>query len=291
MRLECAVEIDAELGEGPIWSVADQCLYWMDMYRPAIYRYRPQDGQNDQLPLTGTGQIGCLVPRQAGGFVLGLPDGLVFYDAESGSVDPFCHPHGGVDGVYYNDAKADRLGRLWLDTYHVSETEPLGCLYKVDPDGRVSTAVDGLAVANGPAIAPDGATLYLADSATRVIYAYSMDMEAGTLGSRSVFAEVSSDAGAPDGMTVDTEGGLWSAHYGGSRITRYRPDGAVDLSVTLPVPQVTSCMFGGPDLTSLYVTTAASGLSEAELAAAPLSGSLFVIETGFTGLPEPEFAG
>ena len=291
MRVDCAVSIKAALGEGPFWSVREACLYWIDMYLPAVYRYRPRDGENVKLPLPQVSQISSPVARRDGGFVLGLPDGLAFYDPDTGAIAPFCHPHGGTDGVFYNDAKADRSGRLWVDTYHVSETEPASALYRIEANGEATTVVDGLIVANGPAFAPDGRTLYLADSGIGAIYAYDVDMESGELGPRRLFAEVPSDSGSPDGMTVDRDGGLWNAHYGGGCITRYTPDGKIDLTVPIPAPNVTSCMFGGPDLTTLYVTTARADLSVADLEASPLSGGLFAVETGFTGLPEPEFAG
>ena len=194
--------------------------YWFDMYLPAVYRYRPGDGVNERLPLPDVNHVGGLVPRERGGFVLGVPDGLVFYDPATGAISPFIDPRND-DGVLYNDAKADRQGRLWIDTYHVSETEPLAALYRIDPDGQATTVVDGLVVGNGPAFAPDGRVLYLADSGAGEIYAFDVDSQSGALGPRRLFAALPPDCGAPDGMTVDSDGGLWNAHYGGARVTRY----------------------------------------------------------------------
>ncbi|MBT7645531.1 MAG: SMP-30/gluconolactonase/LRE family protein, partial [Rhodospirillaceae bacterium] len=262
-----------------------------DMYLPAIYRYRPDSGENERLPLADVSQIGVLIQRCNGGFVLGVPDGLALLDPVNGELTPLTDPREDRDGVFFNDAKADRQGRLWINTYHVSETKPVSTLYRVDPDGTATVAAGGMMLANGPAFAPDGSVLYLADSTAGMIYSYDMDSASGALGPQELFAEIWPDAGIPDGMTVDSEGGLWNAHYEAARLTRYLPDGEVDLTVTLPVPNVTSCMFGGPDLATLYVTSATSGLSASELADAPLSGGLFAIETGFNGLPEPEFAG
>ena len=291
MKVECAAQIEATLGEGPIWSVRERCLYWFDMYQAAIYRYRPTEGTNERLPLPEIGHVGGLVPRARGGLVMGAAAGLVFYDPVRGTIEPFVDPRNGRRDVLYNDAKADRFGRLWISTYHEPGTEPRAALYRIDPYGRVSTPVDRLIVGNGPAFAPDGRTLYIAETMHGVIYAYDLDPESGAVGSRRLFAEVPSTSGFPDGMTVDHEGGLWNAHYGGGRITRYHADGRVDLTVAMPVPFVTSCMFGGPDLSTLYVTSASSELSPSQRAQAPLSGSLFAIETPFEGLPEPEFSG
>lgn len=291
MKVQCAVEIEAELGEGPFWSVRDSCLYWMDMYSAAIYRYRPQDGSNIRLIGPNAGQIGGLLPCKSGGFVLGLPEGLAFYDVNSCQLTPFVDPRSVKKDVHYNDAKADAAGRLWIDTYHEAESEPVAALYGIEPDGAVASVVDGLIVGNGPAFAPDGRTLYIADSAIREIYAYDVDPETGTLGPRRLFAGADSAPGMPDGMTTDRDGGLWNARYMAGQVVRYTPEGELDVTIPLPVPLVTSCMFGGADLATLYVTSASAGMSAEERKSAPLSGSLFAVETGYVGLPEPEFAG
>ena len=135
MNVKCVANINSLLGECPIWSSRDQCLYWLDMYRPAIYRYRPEDNTNEQLPLKGPGYVSSFIPRKNGGFVLGTSAGLVTYDESSGHTSPFVDPRDNKDDTVFNDAKADHMGRLWVGTYHESEELPNAALYRVEPAG------------------------------------------------------------------------------------------------------------------------------------------------------------
>jgi sugar lactone lactonase YvrE len=292
MKAEVAVEIKSLLGECPIWSHRDQCLYWLDMYKLAIYRYRPKEKRNEQLALPNINHVSSFIPRKKKGFILGVSTGLVFYDELSGSITPFIDPRNNRRDTLLNDAKADYLGRLWVGTYHESEKEPRAALYRIEPNGEFTTVIDQLICSNGPAFSPDGHILYIADSMRSTIYEYDVDPNSGSLGDQKVFASVPRALGFPDGMTVDCDGGLWNAHYGGGLITRYYPNGTIDFTVSLPAPYVTSCMFGGPNLSTLFVTTASSDANGSELTPqAPLSGALFKIDTHFEGIVEPEFLG
>jgi sugar lactone lactonase YvrE len=132
--------------------------------------------------------------------------------------------------------------------------------------------------------------MYYTDSPRRLIWAYDYEPDTGTMANEGVFARIPDDAGVPDGLCVDAEGFVWSAHWGGWRLTRYAPDGRIDRVLEMPVPQPSSCAFGGPDLATLYVTSAAIGMSEADLAKAP-GGGLFAVDVGVRGLPTSRFAG
>jgi sugar lactone lactonase YvrE len=183
------------------------------------------------------------------------------------------------------------MGNLWAGTKHVGEREPVGALFRLNRDLSVNTLDGGIICANGPAFSPDGGTAYFADSSARTIYRYAVDTRSGAVGGRQVFATTGPADGEPDGMTVDAEGCLWVALWGGWRVRRYAPDGRIEREIRLPVPQPTSPAFGGPDMTTLFVTSARRDLDDAALAAAPLSGSLFAIEVDVRGLVESRFIG
>lgn len=286
----CVLDARARLGEAPLWRASEAALYWLDHQAPALHRFDPASGADRVLDLGLEVQLGGIVERAAG-LILFKRDGLFRVDPAAGHIEPWIDPEVGQDDTCFNDGKVDRDGRLWVGSLHVPETEPRGSLYRIDPGGVWAKVDDGFVVPNGPAFSPDGRTLYLADTPTGRIFAYDLDRATGDLSNRRVFVQVPPGDGLPDGMTVDAEGGLWSCHWDGWRITRYTPDGSVDRIVRFPVPQVTSCCFGGPDLRTLYVTTAAVDLDAGTRARAPLAGGLFAFEPGVDGLPEPRFGG
>jgi D-xylonolactonase len=176
---------------------------------------------------------------------------------------------------------------LWLCVDDLAEQEPRGVLWRVAPDGSAALIDAGFAVGNGPAFAPDGRTMYFANSMGARILAYDIVPELGEVRSRRVFATLGDEAGFPDGMTVDAEGYLWVAHWGGSRVSRYAPDGSVERVIPVPVPNVTSITFAGAELTTLYITTAREGMTQQQLEAAPEAGGLYRLETGIRGQLEP----
>ena len=291
MTPRCVFETRARVGESPLWVAEERGLYWLDHLEPAVHRFDPETGEDRTLPLELSVQAGGIARRAAGGFVIAKLDGLFFLDAECTRLTPFADPKAGRMDTCYNDGTVDRQGRLWIGTAHVPETDPEGCFYRVDADGTHAVIETGFVVPNGPAFSPDGRTLYFADTFGGKIVAFEVDPATGEAANRRPFASVAAEDGWPDGMTVDTEGFVWSAHWGGWRITRYDPDGKIERVIKFPVPQVSSCCFGGPDMRTLYVTTATESMTEAALAEAPLSGSLFAVDTPFQGLPEPGFAG
>jgi sugar lactone lactonase YvrE len=186
----------------------------------------------------------------------------------------------------FNDARVDASGRLWIGSMDRALQRPIGALYELEANGDLRCADRGFALSNGIGFSPDARTLYFAETHERVVWRYRVDPVSRSLSERHRFARWSADVGAPDGLTVDAQGGVWVALFGGARIERLSPEGSLDLTLELPVSQPTSCTFGGPNLQTLYVTTASIGLSDTQLASQPLAGATLAIDTVFAGLPE-----
>ena len=167
----------------------------------------------------------------------------------------------------------------------------VSALYRMDVDLSIHTIERGLTISNGIGWSPDNRLMYFVDSLRYVIYQYDFDLESGDVTDRQVFVQLAEDRGVPDGLTVDRDGFVWCAIYGGSRVTRFDPEGEIATEISLPVSQPTSCAFGGADFSELFVTSAREGLSEAALQSEPLAGDLFVIQTDVQGRPEPKFGG
>ena len=285
----CVWSAAARLGEGPLWSPEEQRLYWVDILAGAIHSC-VADG-TDRRTVKVPGTIGCLALRRGGGAIAGLGRTLAFLDLESGGIERVATIEHELPGNRFNDGKCDRQGRFWAGTMDQALTHPTGTLYRIDDNLRVTAMVSGFVVTNGIAWSPDDRTLYVTDTVNRQILAFDFDRDSGDISGRRVFAQIPYSDGFPDGLTVSADGDVWSAHWDGWRITRYSPGGAIRQVFRMPVPRPTSCMFGGADLSTLYVTSAADGLPDDALAAAPLSGALFAIPTDTVGLPETRFAG
>jgi sugar lactone lactonase YvrE len=281
-NVQCVWAANAILGEGPIWDAAAQCLYWIDIKRPAIYRFEPARGQTGVWPLPKP--VGCITPAADGRFVLADENGFAWLDAGSGELTRIADPEPEHPENRFNDGKVDRAGRFWAGTLYEHEVREAGSLYRLDRDLTVTKWVSGLGCPNGIGWSPDNRTLYFTDSVARTIWAYEYDLATGDLGARRDFAKLDPGDGVPDGLTVDREGGVWSCVWDGWRIIRYTPDGAIEREIRMPVQRPTSCMFGGASLDTLYVTSASGGLQGALLA-----GGLFAVHTGVSGLAETPF--
>jgi D-xylonolactonase len=284
----CIWPAGAILGEGPVWHPQERRLYWLDIKAPAIHAIDPASDARKTWPMPEP--IGCIAPRHAGGFVAGMKSGFAILDLERGSIDLIGDPEPYQMGNRFNDGKCDGAGRFWAGSMDDQVQKPTGWLYCLDTE-RKWTRWDGpYACTNGPAFSVDNRTLYHTDTMGRTVYAFDLAAD-GTPSGKRVFVKFAEEDGYPDGMTVDAEGCIWIAHWGGWRITRYRPDGSIGRIVRLPVAQVTSCAFGDDDLCTLYITSAATGLSEVERAAQPLAGGLFAIRTDVTGRACSFYAG
>jgi L-arabinonolactonase len=277
------------LGESPIWSVREQVLYWVDSRGPVIFRLDPSSGKvrNWKLPEA----VGSIVLRETGGLVAATKSGFHFFSTDTGVLKQIADPESHLPENRFNDGRCDRRGRYWSGTMSDARREPAGTLYCLSPDLSVRAFKGGIIVPNSLCWSPDDRTMYFADTYKTTIWAYDYNLERGEMSNERVFVDTTGRPGRPDGSTVDTEGCLWSAEYGGSRVVRYTPDGRIDRTVELPATAVTSCSFGGPQLDTLYITTAAQRLTPEQLAAQPLAGGLFAVKVGVSGLPEPAFAG
>lgn len=278
------------LAESPMWHGGEQALYWTDWYGPTLHRLRWGQDKVESWTIAGETVLGSFVFAGGGRLLLAVDSGLVLFDPATARITPFANPDGGRQGMVYNDAKLDRFGRLWVGTYELTETEPRGILYCVTADGRWSIGDSGFASCNGPAFSPDGRTLYFSDSVGRRILAYDVGPDSRGLSNRRVFASFAAEEGLPDGLTVDSEGGLWCALYGGGRVLRFQPDGTLHRRYDLPCPITAAPGFGGPDMATLFVATGWSpGVTRA--ADEPHNGgAVFTLDTGFRGLAEPVFA-
>jgi sugar lactone lactonase YvrE len=235
--------------------------------------------------------IGCLALRQRGGAIAALRSGFAYIDFATGDVRKLTSPILDDPDLRFNDGRCDRRGRFWAGTVHEQRRLGTAALYRFDPDGRSRRMIDGVTISNGLAWSPDNLTMYFADSWTKTIFSFDFDLDTGTPHNRQVFAELPDGSGVPDGATVDSEGFLWSANFDGGCITRYAPNGSVDRIIPMPVLRPTSCVFGGENLSILYVTSASLNLTHQQRSAGPLAGGLFAIDAGVQGLAEPRFAG
>jgi sugar lactone lactonase YvrE len=282
MTYEVAVRAEAVLGEGPTWDADAGRLIWVDILGSRVHTYDPVSGR--RTVRTTEQHVGAAKPRAGGGLVLNLRDGI-------GVVDPdgtfrVLH-HDPVPGRRANDAAVAPDGSLWAGTMRYDEAPGGGTLSRLTGDGTVTTVLDDVAVSNGTGWSPDGRLMYYVDSPTRRIDVFAYDDAHGRVADRRPFVTVEEDAGFPDGLTVDAEGCVWVALWGGSAVRRYTPDGTLDRVIGLPVPLVTACAFGGAGLTDLYVTTARTGLT----APPPLAGSVLVVPGAGQGLRQPAFRG
>lgn len=299
MKVTCIHEARSALGEGAIWSIEENALFWIDQMRPELHLLDVVTGRDTKFDLALPDQLGALLPRAKGGYVLAASDGISFVDADFHSRTPYVNPIANVPRASFNDAKCDRQGRLWAGTTDRLETEAVGALFMIDTNQRIERISDGFICSNGPSFSPDGRIIYHTRTHNRAIYAHDIDLETGKAGPGRVFAEIPAGQGSPDGSTVDAEGYLWSTHWGGGCITRYSPDGKVDVVIELPVKSPTSCAFGGKDMSTLFVTSASIDfvngkwvyMDDAAFERDPLAGAIFAIETGIRGLPETPFRG
>jgi sugar lactone lactonase YvrE len=227
--------------------------------------------------------------RQKGGFVCAGRDGFYFWSPGENILHPITNPEEHHPESRFNDGKVDRMGRFWAGT--MTQQGAVSALYRLGTSFEVTKMESNITISNGIGWSLDQQTMYYVDSKRYVIYAYDFDLPLGEISNRRHFIEVSPAYGIPDGLTVDAEGFIWCAFYGGSKVTRFNPNGEIDLEVPLPVSQPTCCAFGGSSMMDLFITTARDGLSEEALAEQPLAGDVFMIQTGVRGLPESEFLG
>ena len=296
----------ARLGEGPVWDGRSQLLYWVDIYNHRVHQFNPATGSDRFFDVGET--VGAIAvvdsatePQQ---LIMALRHGLAYLNLQTGAVTPIMAVEGDKLSNRFNDGKCDTVGRFWVGSMCSEGQE--ASLYRYGGRGELpgSDAVadrqdgmalslarmeEGLTISNGLGWSPDNSTFYLTDSPLQQIFAYDFDATTGTINNRRLFIDLTHESFFPDGLTVDAEGCLWVAMWDGWCVVRFDPAGKEIGRVQLPVQRPTSCTFGGPDLETLYITTASVGLSEAEIQASFFSGDVFCVETDTTGLPNHRF--
>lgn len=276
----CIWEIQATLGEGVLWDARGPWVWFVDIKGRRIARCAPDGGDRRTWPAPG--QPSFIVPAD-GGMVCSLEDGLYRFLPDSGEFVALAKVEADIEGNRFNDGHVDAAGALWFGSMDDAEEQPSGALYRFD-GAAVRTMDDGYVITNGPALAPDGRTLYHTDTLDKRVYAFDVAAD-GSLANKRTFVEIA-DGGYPDGMAVDVDGHLWVATFGGWRIDRFDADGRKVGEVRFPCANVTKLAFGGPDLRTVYATTARKGLSPDEQAAQPLAGGLFTFRADVPGLPQ-----
>lgn len=286
------------LGEGPAWDGDRNQLLWVDILGEpggsgGVVRLAEFDG--DHLTVTAeyaVGEhVGVAVPALGGGWLLAAGKGFAHL-AETGTVTTLAAPEAANPvGTRMNDGACDPQGRFWAGSLAYDETPGAGSLYRLDHDGRVTVVLRGLTIPNGLGWSPDGQTMYVTDSAPGTVTAYRFEAETGEISEPRPLISLSAEAGVPDGLSVDVDGNLWIAVWGGAEVRRYAPDGSLSATIAMPVSQPSSCCFGGPDRDVLFITSARVGLSEADLAAEPAAGAVFAMRTDTAGAPVRRYAG
>jgi L-arabinonolactonase len=274
------------LGECVLWNGRTQTLWWTDIQESRLFCL---DWQTRALRGFSTPERLCAFGFVAGSssLIAAFESGFALYEARTGRMRwlwKLARP-----GQRLNDGRVDRQGRFWAGAMAERGDEAGKAeLYCLDANGQVQCRERGITISNSICFSPDGAAFYFADTPTRTIWRYGFSASDGVITDRQVFAQTP-EGTFPDGATVDAEGFLWSAHWGGGRVVRYTPQGAIDRIIDVPASQPTCVAFGGAGLDLLFVTTAREGLSAAALAAQPDAGNLFVYNVGVAGLPEQQF--
>jgi sugar lactone lactonase YvrE len=272
------------LGEGPVWRPAENAVWFVDIKECRIHRFDVAAGTGKSW--SAPEQPGFIAPIASGGFLCGLKNGLHRFDPATGAFTFFCVVEPERAGNRLNDGFVDAKGRLWFGSMDDGESESSGALYRLTEQGCLRCDAPYV-ITNGPAMSPDGRTLYHTDTLSRTIYAFDV-AEDGGLSNKRVFVNIEKSGAYPDGPTVDAEGCLWTGLFGGWCLERYSPQGKLLQTVSFPCANITKAAFGGADLRTLYVTTAWKGLGEAARAEQPLAGGLFAMRVDVPGLPQGE---
>jgi len=283
--------VRATLGEGLCWSPASQALWWVDILEHRLYR-DAVGGAHDAWSFDET--ISAVAERANGaGLAVTLRRGLALFDPASRALVRLDEPEREREGNRFNDGKCDARGRFWGGTMDFAVRAPSGALYRFDAAGHAQRAIDlGWIVTNGPTWTQDGRTMFVNDTVQRRVVAYAFDPETGAVGASREWLVLPEADGHPDGMTTDAAGRVWMAHWGGACVTCHDPATAAELArIALPTDHITNVAFGGPELTTLFISSAKFELSDAQLAAQPLAGALFAVETDALGLAANLFAG
>ena len=284
---ENVLAVRARLGEGPVWDDRRQVLHWVDIYNRRVHTFDPETRQDSFVEIASL--VSGLFIVDGRHLVLAQENGLSTLDLETEQTNPLVAIEANQPDNRLNDVRCDRQGRLWVGTMNNHE-KPAANLYRYDLDGSLHVMETGLSISNGLGWSPDQKTFYLTDSPRQIIYAYTFEAESGQVSNCHTHVDLTHESFYPDGRSIDAEGCIWVAMWNGGCVIRFDPQGKEMMRVPLPVPLVTSCTFGGPNLTDLFITTASAGLSQTELGQSVVAGDLFCLSTNVKGLPSDRYA-
>ena len=286
---ELLFEVQNTLGEGPLWHPTQGCLYWVDIEAGDLYQSQPglQGCSNTHFD----NPLSAFCFTAGGGFILVTGDGFLAWDGGHSHPSQLWNPLPDRADVRLNDGKVDPAGRFWAGSMDTKQVK--GELYRLDPDGSQHTLLHEIGISNGLGWSPDRKRMYYTDSLKRTIFTFDYELESGAIHNPRPFIQLPDNEAdiVPDGLCVDDEGCIWSAQWNGWQVVRYDPQGNPLISVSVPAQRVTSCCFGGDHWDQLFITTARTGLSEAELRDQPHAGDLFVVQTNTTGQVTNFFGG
>lgn len=285
--IQIVQQVQATLGESPVWDAARDCLHWVDLVEKRYWRLDPATGAAGDLALPAS--PGGMALTADGDLVAAFEDGFWRLDPETGERTLLADPEAGRSENRFNDGKAGPDGAFWAGSVNRAYRRATGTLWRLATDGSCTARLDDIYVSNGPAWSPDGRRFWFSDSVRGVTWSFPFDPATGDLGERELFAGREAAPGFPDGAATDVDGCLWSTRWEGGCLARFAPSGALDRIIEMPVDRVTSCAFGGPGLQTLFVTSAAVGLSAEEKAATPSAGAVFAVQAGVAGAPVGEF--
>lgn len=286
--VEIVVPGGAELGEGAVWDDERERLIWVDISGRRVHFYDPSSRRDESVAVSGAPTVA--IPRRKGGLIVAVDHGIAFLSAEGEIREVVSLPQGEVL-ARMNDGNCDSAGRLWVGTMGLGEEAGAGSLYCLEPDLTVTRVLAEVTISNGIDWSPDDRLMYYVDSAEARVDVFDFDLDSGAVRARRPFVVIEDEGAVPDGLTVDAEGAVWVALWGGSAVRRYTPDGSLARELRLPTQNITSCAFGGAELGELYITSARETLSVDDLATEPDAGGVFVCRPGAQGRRQRRFGG
>ncbi|WP_286272844.1 SMP-30/gluconolactonase/LRE family protein [Thalassotalea hakodatensis] len=288
-KVACIWDAKALLGEGVVWHQEQNCLYWLDIFNSQLHCYKPNVNTVEQkTTLQLSDNISSVIPCSDGGLLASFRDGISHINLENNEVTSICSLEAELPNNRFNDGCADTRGNYWLGSMDEQQTNNTGRFYRYNSQTGVEklSQLGEICITNGPTFSQDGKWLYFTDTMEGKIFQAELFVN-GDIAEPQLHIQFDEQDGYPDGMCCDTQGNLWVCHWGGSRVSCFNPQGQLISEIKLPVPHVTKCCFGGADLSTLFITTAATGLTEEELEQFPLSGGLFAVDVEQQGFVYP----
>lgn len=282
-RVELVIDSKSELGEGAVWNPKTQELLWINITGEILNFYNPKSGNNKEMFV---GQmIGTVVPAESGGVLVALQNGIYQLNPKTGTKKLIVDPEKHLPNNRFNDGKCDPAGRFWAGTMNTKDEKNAGALYRLDTDSTIHRMIENVSISNGIVWSLDSTKMYYIDTPSRKVVVYDYSNTLGEIKNKHTAVDIPEDMGSPDGMTIDSEGNLWIALWGGSAVGCWNPvSGELLQSIDVPAKNVTSCAFGDEDLQTLYITTARISTSKEDLDEYPFSGGVFKTRPGVKGI-------